>query len=359
MEKSPAWATDRCIKAAIRNSNGDPCYSSIEKNKSVLMCLESREWMDYLKETILTLGQHNVSLVTLDGFPWCPLQTCYSRDHLHESRPGCATRPYNVANNLRQLRGEIKKVYPNMALCGEGSAEIYIPNQDICHTRNCWAEQTGDWSKEYHRYAQPVPLYNYIYHSNTLILDEYNLGIWDFESGKSYHRLAIGRCFVWGEICSYNMQDSIKEQGKQPVFDLLKRCAQARTGYLREFLVFGQMLPGPNIQSPPFQVEYRVGKFQKEFPSVLSSAWKAENGNIAIIFLNIGDDPWTSSVSLGMYKQYMTSGSELKIYLNNALEKKISASTNTGMLPIKLGSLQFAALIVENPTGKQNDTNSK
>lgn len=338
-ENSPAWESARGQRAALRDGRGQRVGG-----RHVQMCLESDEWLSYLKEVTYTLAHHGVGLIQLDGLPWAALKTCHSRNHKHGAVLGSSTRPYKVANNLLALRSELRASHPDVALSGEGGAELYLPALDVFHSRDCWGEATD--RKAGSGLAQVVPLFNFVYHEQIVFLDEYNLGLWRHLGGRQYHNLAVGRCFTWGEVCSYNMQDWLKDQGNQAVFSLLERCAKARAGYLRDFLVFGRMLPPPDVQGPFIEAESENRKFKGKIPSVLSSAWQSDQGDVAIIVLNIGEQDLETSLSLLPYFQYLKSGCRMEIYRNRDLEKTARFDPTDPVLPIQLAPLQFAALIL-------------
>ena len=307
------------------------------------MCFESDEWLAHLKEVTTTLAQHGVCAIQLDSFPWAPLKTCYSKNHNHRALPGCATRPYKVADNLLKLRSELRSAYPDVVLAGEGGAEFYLPVLDIYNSRECWIEAEDRDARS--GFVKIVPLFQFVYHRNIIFVGSYNLGMWDFLGGSKYHRLAVGRCFVWGEVCSYNMQDWLKQQGYQPVFGLLKQCAKARIGYLKDFLVFGQMLPPPDVEAPLMEVMSENKKFQGKVPTVLTSSWQSEKGDVAIIVLNIGEQTLKTHLLLLPYMQYIRPGCKMEIYLNNDLIKTTTFDRNHSEQIIELEPLQFMAFV--------------
>jgi len=339
-EDSTSWLSEWAESAAVLDTQ-----LHISRGRYKSMCLESEQWLTYLKDTIEELAKYGAGLVQLDGFPWGALQQCYAKGHQHGSVQGCGARPYEVAQNLINMRQQLKIDYPELALSGEGGAELYLPVLDVFHSRDCWAEVT-DKGKVGSRLAEVVPLFHFIYHEHIIFLDQYNLGLWRHLGGLTYHNLAVGRCFIWGEICSYNMQDWLAKQGDQPVFPLLQKCAEARAGFLRDFLVFGRMLPQPETEAPLIDVESEARKFKGKVPGILSSAWLSEHGDVAVIVLNIGLQPLKTSLSLSKYKEYIRPGSKMEIYSNNDLVRSTSFDKNQPEQTIELDPLEFTAFIL-------------
>jgi hypothetical protein len=325
-EDSTSWLSEWAESAAVLDTK-----LRVSRGRYKSMCLESEQWLNYLKDIIEELAKHGPSLVQLDGFPWGALEQCHAKGHQHGSVPGCGARPYEVAQNLVNMRQELKTNYPELALSGEGGAELYLPVLDVFHSRDCWAEVT-DSGKVGSGLAQVVPLFHFVYHQNILFLDQYNLALWRHLGGTTYHNLAVGRCFIWGEICSYNMQDWLANQGDQPIFDLLKRCAKARVGFLKD--------------APLIYVESEAKKYQGEVPAALSSAWLSERGDVAAIVLNISFQPLKTSLSLSSYEKYVQSGSRMEIYLNNDLTRSTSFNKNQSEQTVELKPLEFTTFIL-------------
>ncbi len=340
---TPVWESDWGQEAALRD-----VHSQTVGERDIVMCLESAEWLNYLRETAFTLAEHGVGLAQLDGLPWTPSQPCYAKSHRHGTVPGCVGRPWEVVGNFLSLRSALQSRYPNVALSGEGGVELYLPVLDVYASRDCWAE-VADTENVGSGLAQVVPLFHFVYHPHIIFLGDYNLGLWRHLGGAAYHNLAVGRSFVWGEICGYNMQDWLADQGNQPIFGLLKRCAKARVGFLRDFLVLGRMLRPPQLEAPLIEVESQGGKFRGKVPSALCSAWQSEHGDVAVIVLNISLQPFKTFMSLSTCQQYIEFGSEMEIYLNNDLIKSVSFDKDTFEQWIELKSLEFASFVLRKP----------
>jgi len=87
----------------------------------------------------------------------------------------------------------------------------------------------------------------------------------------------------------------------------LARIARIRNGYGKNYLIYGRMLKPLPISIPQISIPYKkswigVGPWgtpleeetgELPAPSILHSLWKAPNGTIGAIFLNIGDKPET------------------------------------------------------------------
>lgn len=362
--ESPTWDEGGVQRAAMVNVNDEPIsIPGYDGYVEVLMCFESEEWISQLTDWILILARHKVGVVQLDCFPLPELKDCYSFDHLHGDHPGCGTRPYRVAENLLTIRSQLREGYENICLSSEYEGELYVPVFDMCHSRECWAEaEPGGWVFQ-QGLAESIPLFQFVYHANIVLLDMYSLGPWPAASlaDRAYDRLAVGRAFAWGGICCYNMQGDIEEHKSLTSFLLLKKCAQARVGFLRNFLVFGQMLPPPKVDGSLMKVEVKEHwtdgpndplLFSGEVPSILTSAWQSERGDVAIIVLNIGEDTLNTTVPLSPYSQYVSPGASMLIYDDNELVTSRIVEEGLRQEPIELQPLHFTTFVFSSyPTG--------
>ena len=203
---------------------------------------------------------------------------------------------------------------------------------------------------------ESIPLFQYVYHANIVLLDMYSLGPWPAASpaDRAYDRLAVGRAFAWGGICCYNMQGDIEEHRSLPSFLLLKKCAQARVGFLRDFLVFGQMLPPLKVEGPLMRVEIKEHYksdpndpllFSGDVPSVLTSAWQSERGDVALVVLNIGEATLDTSVSPSPYSEYIRPGCNVELYRDNSLQELTVLDDVHTVFDIHLEPVEFMAFI--------------
>ena len=65
------------------------------------------------------------------------------------------------------------------------------------------------------------------------------------------------------------------------------------------------MLPPPQVNTLPIETESSNGIFKGQVPSILTSAWQSERGDVAVIVLNIGEDTLKTTVPLSPYSQYV------------------------------------------------------
>jgi hypothetical protein len=83
------------------------------------------------------------------------------------------------------------------------------------------------------------------------------------------------------------------------------KCSQALATYARPYCYFGQMLKAPPLDVPTFgRRAWHKGtrKMQLlELPSVLHSAWRAEDGSVGIVFVNVGEGRQSVTFELPAY----------------------------------------------------------
>lgn len=358
MEDSPAWHSSLGQDASVRSTDGEPLLGDeplVDRTERIAyMCLESDAWLCYLREVFTELAQSGVPEIQLDGFP-VVLPPCYSETHQHGKCAGSGARPYKLFDNIRLLRDELRISYPNLVFSGEGGAELFLPILDSWHHRNCCAEAVDP--EVNNGLSSVVPLYQFVYHENLIFVNAYSFGPWPDASpaDSNYDKLAVGRAFVWGGVCCYNMQDWLENYVSLPSFCLLKKCAQARVGFLRDFLVFGRMLPPPEVDGPLMRIEIKERwnsdpndplLFSSQVPSILTSAWQSEKGDVAVIVLNIGEDALSTRVPLSQYSSYVYPGMSMYIYDDNDLVATRIVEGDLGQEQIDLEPLHFVAFVL-------------
>lgn len=254
----------------------------------VFMDVATDYWRDRLVETVGTLAEHGVDLVQLDGFPWTEPQDCFALNHGHPPGRGGTwqTEAWLVA--LQQIRERAKAINPELALSGEGGAELFLPYLDVYHSRDNWAE-VFDWNIT-QQGAEVIPLFEYVYHPYILFLGQYNLALWRPLGGASYHRLALARALLWGQIPIYNLQENLQApEADHEALAYVRTIGLARTTYAKPFLVSGMMQRSLEIESPLTTVRAQNGKFTGEVPAIQHSVWRAPTGEIGIVITNIAD----------------------------------------------------------------------
>jgi len=254
-------------------------------------------------------------------------QGCYHPGHRHP--PGDGRWLFDAYRSMfsetsARMTGETGRVVPRGT---EVIAEPLLPEVQFYQAR-AWGEPAASFEGERHLplilsgRAHLIPLFDYVYHEWGPVRMDGWLKL-SHGAGDLFF-LVAARCAVWGALPELNYEFSPLERWPQiaeepsqlayhfrfvrdpeRTFDVdpdklafLREVATARTGYAREFLALGRMLPTPTIDCEPVVLSFwhynafdgRQGERRGEHtaPSVVAQAWQAPSGDLALVLCNIG-----------------------------------------------------------------------
>jgi hypothetical protein len=324
------WKSNALKDAAMIDSNGNNMFAEFEPGrKYAYMDFSTPAWRSEVVHAAEVLAQRGVDIVQLDGFPWITPTACYDARHGHPPGRGGNWQSAAFITLLEDATKAMVSTNQDAVLSGEGGAELYIPWLSFYHSRDPGFEFSADG--DYKSGAEPVPLFEYVYHPLITFLGQWVLGIEPyFDSG--YARVAFGRAFVWGQIPCYNsLAVPIDSTADQASFRFLKAIGKARLTFARKYLVDGTMLSSPALEAPrmvasfPVQGSPNLGeRIAREFSSVQVSAWKAPDLAVGIVLANIDTKQAEATVLVELEKLLLSDG------------KKYSASLvrPTGTVPL-------------------------
>ena len=283
------WQSGAMKTAAVLDRNGQVVTTADNQGRRwAYMDPTVPQWQDHMIDAGVTLASHAVDLIQLDGLPWNKPVACYDPSHGHPLGGGGDWRSRALFDFLPRFRQAVLHAKPDAVISGEGGLESYLPWLDMVHSRDNWYEVTDpDQSK---LGAEVVPLLEYVYHPWMVFLGEHNLGL-PSDDTATYHRLAVARTLVWGQMPDYNWWQPIDSPGTDAQgFQFLRDVARARTGVAKAFLVDGAMLAPLELASPGVDVKWQLttGQFESStFPAIQHGAWRAPDGRVGIVLTNI------------------------------------------------------------------------
>jgi hypothetical protein len=162
---------------AMRNADGTiKLAPPWEKDREwAFMDIFTEYWKQELIQAVSTLAEHDVDFVQLDGFPWIRPQDDFS-SHGHPLGRGGDWQTQAWLDALRRIRTTARAIKVDIALSGEGGAELYLPYLDVYHSRDNWAEVFDENVSK--QGAEVIPLFDYVYHPYIIFLGQYNLALW-------------------------------------------------------------------------------------------------------------------------------------------------------------------------------------
>jgi hypothetical protein len=215
---------------------------------------------------------------------------CYDESHGHPGAPG----PWQ-AKEMNKLLSKVQNAFNKEGKevilgCEAASAESYLENLPVNDLRF----QIG------YNMGKPVPLYNYVYHQyvvNFMGNQVEALEFLDKEKSPENHYLRYAYSFIAGDLLTVVLADKgeihwswctkwdIEKPEQEPMIRFIEHLNTCRKTIARDFLVTGKMLKPWNIISQEYTLHLANDK-SIEYPSVLSSRWESEAGEVAQLLVN-------------------------------------------------------------------------
>ena len=312
-----SWVAENARAAAAQQRSGDiyrKVYNSFTRLPCAPMCPSTALWQDKLAnlfyEIVCDYGLPGVYMDQIAAMPPAP---CHNPRHGHAASGG------NVwATGYHQLMRRVReRIGPDASIATEGCCEVYMDAYDGFLTLDSSVERydtriAGDLN------WHPIPFFPSVYHGQTLLFGSYNSlvnppydELWPpalrpsdtlslIEVGFSTHfRLDLARQIVWGlqpmltNFCSMQLEARSAEMA---YLRHLVRLAVAARKYLRD----GTALRPPIAADlPTMAVPLRTRSIYtshdretvhvRPFPAVCMSAWRAPDGDVALVLVNVSD----------------------------------------------------------------------
>ena len=279
------------------------------QRKSYDMCISQ----DFTKKVLCDEAQKMIScgldyIQILDqnhgGTPYF----CYSDKHGHPPVPG-KWMVEEMTDFLQKLKDSVgDKV---LLGCESASSEAYTSYLNLSDNRFNLNYAVG----------KPIPLYGYIYHEylhNFSGNSVCSLDFIDIHRSPDCHLLRIAHSYLAGDLMtlvinqdgdivwSWGERDFSLLPERQPIMDFIKSATAYRRGIGKEYLVFGKMIKPISVICKKVPM-YKPGKDSfVEYPSVLTSAWEAEDGSKAQFFANYRKQ--TERITINLFE---TNGAKL------------------------------------------------
>ena len=318
-----SWESEGAERYAVKGPDGKvhpEYYNTFKRAACASMCMGTEFWRDKyagLAEQALELG---VDGIYMDQA--CSSLACYDPAHGHPLGGGT----YWMAG-FRKLASDIRARYTKnnaqgVALAGEGCGEAWLPYLDLMLSLQVslerYAEQ-GQW--------QPIPFFKAVYHGyavqygnySSLTMPPYDelwppefapkepLKLLDAKFSQQF-RLEQARAFVWGQqptIANFR-PEHFEERPAEIAYAV--KLAKIRMRALK-YLLHGTMLRPPALTFPEEEIDISrlsiyagqqgaLKEYRKSYPPVLTSAWKAADGGVGIVFANVSEKAYPISIHL-------------------------------------------------------------
>jgi len=288
--KSGTMAASRMLdqSGGVRTQPG---AAGLKNDTWALMDVSTDAWRQYIVGVYQTLAQHGVDLIQFDSSMEAGPEDCYNPAHSHPPGKGGNWQTQAWIDLVETTATAIGAANPDVALSAESPAEVYLPYVAIYSSADLDQYEQSSRSAPY---KEAVPLFEYVYHDSILFDDFFSPPVLD----GSYFRLALARDLTRGQIPDYQIPLGYTPALEAMADAYLKHDIAARTGYAKQFLVDGMMLPPPQLTVPLTTVSWidfghNNAQLSGQYPSIFESAWRAGDGSIGIVLTNISPNSVT------------------------------------------------------------------
>ncbi len=275
------WDTDlddfknNAIRFCTKDEKGQPYIEEYGSGAKLSpMCPTTQLWQRTVQDVVLRLvgPEVGVDAVYVDQVAAATPALCFDRTHGHPLAGGHWWNTTGYWPMLSELQKKLSQLYPDKALTTECNAEPYVRLFDGYLT---WHFQ----------YQDQIPLFAAIYGGKIQLFSRAYQG----ESWKGLAmRMKTGQALVFGEQLGW-INPGVISDAESAAF--LRRIARLRYA-LRDYLAHGEMARPPTLKGdiPTVTADWQWGgKSLVTTPAVLSGAWRAQDGRLALIFVNVSD----------------------------------------------------------------------
>jgi hypothetical protein len=343
---TPLWADPQAQAGAARDQQGQPI---VVKNQvgNILhswntMNPVSPLWQNNLSTAVSTLASHGVDSVQFDNWPFYDIADDFSSGHPPGKGGTWQWEAWYKAISMAEKAG--RDVKADLAFSTEGIHELALPLVDVYDDRDAMAE-----TMSYSRTGAVVPAFGYVYKPLVQGMSEYwgnmTAGLED-----SYHRLALSRSLIWGEMPRLpNNPWPDDPKFSKPLMDYFIAIGKVRTQF-RQFLIDGEMVAVAPVASASTPVNIGADggmgvAYSGSADAIQSTGWRSSAGNGAIVMTNIGPGQLSFGVTIDPGKLGLAAGASYTATLVVGSDSRSLGTVRTGtQLNVTLQPLQIGVI---------------
>ncbi len=317
-----SWKEENAERFAVKGPDGKihpEVYNVFTKQALVSMCLATPFWRNkYADLAEQALGNLGVDGIYMDQA--CLQMPCYDPHHGHPLGGGTSWIE-GFRTLTQQIRQRCGKAHP-IALAGEGCGEPWLPYLDLMLALQVSRER-------YSRLHDPwevIPFFQAVYHPyaitfgsySSLVMPPYDelwprqfapkepLALLDRKFSRQFY-LEQARALVWGQQPTLaNFRPSLLRERAEEM-EYVMRLAQVRSRATK-YLLFGEFLRPPRFDAPQATSDFsrlsiyagrnsRLTSYKRRHPLVVAGAWRAADGDLAVVLASIADEPVSLALS--------------------------------------------------------------
>ncbi|MCC6317167.1 MAG: hypothetical protein IT361_05690 [Gemmatimonadaceae bacterium] len=319
---TPSWVREGAERFAVRERDGTvrrETYNVFDPQPCAPMDIATSFWRDkYAGIAVTVVHQYGIDGLYMDQAVLSLL--CWSPDHGHPVGGG-----HYWMDGFRSLARDLRRRTAGkpLAYAGEGGGESWLPDLDAFLTLQVSQERYIDPASGW----EVIPFFQAVYHPYALTYGTYGSLTWppyddlwpdstrpanamtllDLKYRSQYY-LEQARMFVWGmqpTIANF-LPEQLSARRRQ--IDYLEHLARLRYDLL-DFFQRGTMLRAPRLgvsertilmSRVSIYAARRGGASEATVrtPDVLSGAWRARDGRVALALASISEDTVTFTLDL-------------------------------------------------------------
>ena len=360
-ESRKSWKEQNIEQYVARKADGSThahAYNKFSGNAITPMCMSQEFWREKYSDLCDTVvNDYGCTGVYMDQA--CLHYWCYNPNHGHSVGGG----NYWVKGYLKLVE-RIREKTPdtNPILTGEGSGEDWMAHLDGFLTLESSRERMSGISN-----SSVIPLFNAVYHENAITFG--NFGgftyppydeFWPKEfrapntekllpaTYNKQLRMEQTRTFVWGiqpMIVNYH---AFARKARPVEMRFIKELVAKRKEY-KEYLQYGKLMRAPKLAND-YAEEIDIAQMstygyktkgtnlfphKKVVPMLYSSAWRNDQGDILLTFVNIDEEAKEMSFSINPTELGLAKEGKMLINGKEVQEWPAEGNEWTKRLPIE------------------------
>jgi hypothetical protein len=318
-----SWKQEKAERYAVKAANGmvhPEVYNTFTKQACASMCMGTQFW----RNKYASLAEEVFQKLGVDGIYMdqaCSSLACYDPKHGHPLGGGRYWMEgfRLLASDIRSRCAERRQV----ALAGEGCGEGWLPFLDLMLSLQVSRERsatTGDgW--------QPIPFFQAVYHPFCILYGNYSsltvppydelwptnfapaepLKLLDRKYSQQF-LLEQARALVWGQqptVANF-LPTQLRERDEET--ECMMLWARLRSRALK-YLQRGVLLRPPELEVPEAMLSMSrlsiyagqqgaLKSFERRDALALGGAWRAPDGDVAVVLASIAGEPLTVRLAL-------------------------------------------------------------
>ncbi|HNQ72625.1 MAG TPA: DUF6259 domain-containing protein [Verrucomicrobiota bacterium] len=324
-----SWTNENAARFAVKAADGQihpEVYNTFSKLPCASMCMGTEFWR-HKYASLATAAFRGLGVDGIYMDQACSSLACYDPAHGHSL--GSGTYWMRGFQKLAAAIRQQNQVRAGPALAGEGCGENWLPHLDLMLalqvSRERYAGADG-W--------ETIPFFHAVYHDYAIFFGNYSSltappydELWPAEFAPkeplklldrkfaTQFRLEQARAFIWGQqptLANFRT-NQLTERAEELAFVL--KLARLRAQAL-PYLLHGQLLPPPEYADaatviPMSRLSIYAGQqggvreFEQSEPLLHAATWRARDGAIAVVVVNIGATPMAPRLTLDRQQHHL------------------------------------------------------